>query len=52
MDQNHFEALLKKAEDNQLTPSERLELTRELNLRLEQYNMVLEQALAANPEGN
>lgn len=50
MDQTHFETLLKKAEGKSLTPMEKLELMRELNSRLEQYNKVLTEALATVSE--
>lgn len=50
MDQEKFEILLKKAEKNTLTPEEKLAFIRELRIKLEQYNKVLEEALAKIPE--
>jgi hypothetical protein len=50
MDQNNFEILLKKAEENKLTPTEKLTFIRELRIRLGQYNKVLEDALSEIPE--
>ncbi len=50
MDQDHFETLTKKAQNNQLTPSEKLELIHELNLRLGRYNDLIEKALMEIPE--
>lgn len=50
MDQNTFEALLRKAEENTLAPAEKLELMREINTRLERYNNVLAQGLASSAE--
>lgn len=52
MNQNNFEALIKKAEENKLTPAEKLALIRELRIRLEKYNKILEEAFAEIPEEN
>jgi adenylate kinase len=52
MDQNHFEMLLEKAKEHTLTSTEKLELMRELNIGLEQYNELLEKALREIPEEN
>ena len=50
MDQDHIEVLIKKAENNELTSTEKIELMRELNARLEKYNMLLKKALVEVPE--
>jgi hypothetical protein len=50
MNQNILETLIKKAEESNLTPSEKLTLVRELKAKLEQYNKVLKAALAEFPD--
>jgi len=52
MNQNNFEDLIKKAEENKLNPIEKLELIRELKTRVSEYNQVLEEALKQIPEEN
>lgn len=50
MDNQHLKDLMHKAEAGDFTPEEKMELIRELNARLEEYNKALKEALVAVPK--
>lgn len=50
MTNNEFENLLRKVENSNATAEEKLKLMKELNIRFEEYNSALKEALASVSE--